>query len=95
VFGVLYPLLRLAPAMYGWAMRHRVYSLYGELKFLEQDLASRGAGDDKSDLIARLNRLDERASRFRVPAAFRPLLYTPRLHIRLIRQRARKPTPLV
>ena len=95
VFGVLYPLLRLAPAMYGWAMRHRVYSLYGELKFLEQDLASRGARDDKSDLIARLDRLDERASRFRVPTAFRPLLYTLRLHITLIRQRLESRPPPV
>lgn len=95
VFGVLYPLLRLAPAMYGWAMRHRVYSLYGELKFLEQDLASRGARDDRADLVARLDRLDERASRFRVPTAFRPLLYTLRLHITLIRQRLESRPPPV
>jgi len=95
VFGVLYPLLRLAPAMYGWTMRHRVYSLYGELKFLEQDLASRTALDDKTDLVARLDRLDERASRFRVPTAFRPLLYTLRLHISLIRQRLEHRPPTV
>jgi hypothetical protein len=95
VFGVLYPLLRLAPAIYGWTMRHRVYSLYGELKFLEQDLSSRTAQDDKADLIARLDRLDERASRFRVPTAFRPLLYTLRLHIALIRQRLEgRPPPV-
>ena len=95
VFGVLYPMLRLAPALYGWTMRHRVYSLYGELKFLEQDLASRGVQDDKADLIARLDRLDERASRFRVPTAFRPLLYTLRLHITLIRQRLESRRPPV
>jgi hypothetical protein len=79
--------------MYGWAMRHRVYGLYGELKFLEQDLSSRTARDDKTDLVARLDRLDERASRFRVPTAFRPLLYTLRLHITLVRQRLETRAP--
>ena len=89
VVGLLYPLLRLLPALYGWAMRSRVFRLYGELKFLEEELASRGARD-VADLVARLDRLEDRASRFRLPVAFRPLLYTLRLHIDLVRQRLRK-----
>lgn len=93
VFGVLYPLVRVAPAAYAWAMRRRVYALYGELKFLEQDLSARDAPADKADLLARLDRLDDRASRFRVPTAFRPLLYTLRLHITLIRQHVESRAP--
>jgi TRAP-type uncharacterized transport system substrate-binding protein len=87
VLGVIYPLLRFVPAIYGWAMRHRVFSLYGELRFLEQELDSADAKTNPADLLERLNRLEERASRFRVPVAFRPLLYTLRLHITLVRQR--------
>jgi hypothetical protein len=41
-------------------------------------------------LIARLDRLDERTSHYRVPVAFRPLLYGLRLHIALVRQRLEK-----
>jgi len=89
VLGVLYPLLRFSPAVYGWAMRRRVFTLYGELKFLEDELGSRGAQQDVTDLIARLDRLEDRASRFRLPVSFRPLLYALRLHINLVRERLR------
>jgi hypothetical protein len=90
VLGVLYPLVRFAPAAYGWAMRRRVFRLYGELKFLEDDLAARSTQDNLADLVTRLDRLEDRASRFRLPVSFRPLLYTLRLHISLVRQRLQK-----
>ena len=87
VLAVLYPMLRLMPVVYGWAMRRRVFTLYGELKFLEDELGSRGAQEDVADLAARLDILENRASRFRLPMSFRPLLYALRLHINLVRQR--------
>jgi len=91
VLAVLYPMLKFIPAAYGWAMRRRVFRLYRELKLIEDQAGSpnvraKGAGD----LLARLDRLDERSSRFRVPVAFRPLLYALRLHIALVRQRLEK-----
>jgi hypothetical protein len=87
VLGVLYPLLKFLPALYAWGMRRRVFRLYGELKFLEDDLLSRKAHEDVADLTARLDRLEDRASHFRLPVSFRPLLYALRLHINLVRQR--------
>ena len=42
VLAVLYPLLRFLPALYGWAMRRRVFRLYNELKRLEDELVSDG-----------------------------------------------------
>jgi len=90
VLAVLYPLLRFLPALYGWAMRRRVYRLYNELKRLEDELVSDRARDKAADLVARLDRLEERASRFRLPVSFRPLLYALRLHISLVRQRLQK-----
>jgi len=87
VLGIMYPLLRFLPALYAWAMRRRVFRLYGELKYLEDQLMSRSASQDVDDLVSRLGRLEERASRFRLPVSFRPLLYALRLHIDLVRQR--------
>ena len=87
VLGVLYPLLKFLPALYAWGMRRRVFRLYGELKFLEDELLSRKAQDEVTDLTARLDRLEDRASHFRLPVSFRPLLYALRLHINLVRQR--------
>jgi len=87
VLGVMYPLLRFLPALYAWAMRRRVFKLYGELKHLEDQLVSRSAQQDMGDLVSRLDLLEERASRFRLPVSFRPLLYALRLHIDLVRHR--------
>lgn len=88
VVGVLYPVIRLAPVLYGWSMRRRIFRLYGELKFLETELEKGGATDA---LRRRLERLEERADHIHVPVTFRHLQYTLRLHIGLVRQRLDAP----
>lgn len=45
IIGVRCPLFRLLPALFGWSMRHRVYRLYGELKFLEAVFNAAQPGD--------------------------------------------------
>ncbi len=84
--GVVYPLLRLAPAIYGWSMRHRIFSLYGELKVIDVESEIRGSAAI-GDLLARLEYLEERADRMRVPNAFAHFLYHLRNHINLTRTR--------
>jgi len=90
VVGVLYPAFRLLPALYGWAMRQRIFRLYGELKFLEAKLERRGAEQGMEDLGAQLDRLEDRVNHFRVPVAFAHMLYTLRSHIDLVRARIDK-----
>jgi hypothetical protein len=87
LIGVLYPLFRLLPAAYGWTMRRRIFRLYGELKFLEAELEAgvRGAAEDT--WTKRLDELEERVDRMRVPSAFAHMLYTLKVHIGLVRQR--------
>lgn len=86
VLGLLYPLLRFAPAGFGWAMRNRMLKLYGELKLLDDEL-TQGARSDIHDLAGRLDRLEERVSAVWLPVSFRPLLYQLKTHIALVRQR--------
>jgi TRAP-type uncharacterized transport system substrate-binding protein len=90
IIGVGYPLFRLLPALFGWSMRHRVYRLYGELKFLE---AAFGAAqpDQKAALFEQLDRLEQRANRMRVPSAYAQMLYTLKLHIGMVRQHEQNP----
>jgi TRAP-type uncharacterized transport system substrate-binding protein len=90
VIGVVYPILRFVPTLYGWAMRRRIFRLYGELKYLETELEGRGADKSVEDLTARLDRLEERANHFRMPMAFTHMLYTLRDHISLVRARLQK-----
>ncbi len=86
VIGVAYPLLRMAPTLYGWSMRRRIFRLYGELKFIEVELEARGERAAE-ELSARLQRLEERANHLPVPAAFAHFLYQLRNHIALVRAR--------
>jgi len=86
VVGVAYPLLRVAPALYGWGMRRRIFRLYGELKFIEIELEARG-GRAAEDLLVRLDRLEDHANHLRIPVGFAQFLYALRLHIDLVRTR--------
>jgi hypothetical protein len=86
VIGVAYPLLRMAPTLYGWSMRRRIFRLYGELKYIEVELEARG-GTAAQDLMAQLQRLEERANHLQVPSAFAHFLYDLRNHIGLVRAR--------
>jgi hypothetical protein len=93
VVGVAFPLLRLAPAIYGWTMRRRIFRLYGELRFIEVEVDSR-SGTAVSDLQSRLELLEERADRLRVPNAFAHFLYHLRNHIGLVRTRLQQAAAL-
>ncbi len=90
VVGVLYPLLRVSPGIFMSIQSRRVYGLYSELRLLERELASAGSTADHKDFIERLNQLEDRASGLRVPPSLRPHLYDLRLHIRLVREEAKK-----
>jgi hypothetical protein len=85
--AVLYPMLRLAPAVYGWGMRRRIFRLYGELKFIEAQLESRDPKAALDDLRVAMDRLELRANHMRTPTAFAHMLYTLRLHVRMVRER--------
>jgi TRAP transporter TAXI family solute receptor len=87
VIGAIYPIFRIAPALYGWGMRRRIFRLYGELKFLEGDLELRGSADDTGDLAERLERLEDRANHLQVPLAYTNQLYNLRRDIQLVRER--------
>lgn len=86
IMGVAYPLLRIAPALYGWSMRRRIFRLYGELKLIESELETR-AGRSTQEMLEQLERLEERANRQRVPLGFAHFLYQLRNHIGLVRAR--------
>jgi TRAP-type uncharacterized transport system substrate-binding protein len=97
LFGVIYPLLRLMPALYGWEMRLRIFRLYREMRILEKDLESRSERQDISDLNERLSGIEEKANHLRVALFYANQLYTLRMHIALVRERLmrRKGTPKV
>jgi TRAP transporter TAXI family solute receptor len=85
VFVLLIPLLKVAPAIYNWRVRSKVFRCYGELKFLEDDLKNHFDAAKLDDYRDRLDALDEEASQLHVPLGFTDLTYTLREHVNLVR----------
>jgi len=87
VLTLLLPLIRFAPAIYHWRIHARLCRIYGELKFLEQDLNQVQAEEARHELIKRLDAIEEAASRMPIPLRFTDMLYTLKAHINLVRTR--------
>jgi TRAP-type uncharacterized transport system substrate-binding protein len=83
--GVLYPAIRVMPSIFGWAMRRRIFKLYGELKDLESKVRLSGSDEEKEKLLKSLDNLDRKVRRLRMPVSFAHLVYTLRTHISVVR----------
>jgi len=85
VIALLIPLLRVAPAIYSWRVKSKVFRCYGELKFLEDDLKNHYDPARLTEYRERLDALDEEAAELHVPLGFTDLVYTLREHVNLVR----------
>ncbi len=88
--ALLIPLLRIAPPLYAWRMRSRIYRWYGELKFLEAEFRA-GRHGDRQALLARLDEIEHNANQCRIPLAYANELYTLREHVSLVRREVSQP----
>lgn len=86
IVALLIPLIRVAPSIYSWRIRSKVFRCYGELKFLENDLKQHFEPGRLPEYRQRLDAIDDEASGLPVPLAFTDLVYTLREHINLVRQ---------
>ena len=75
------------PVIAGALLRRRIFRLYGELKYIETQLESRDPKAALDDLRIAMDRLELRANHMRTPSAFAHMLYTLRLHVRMVRER--------
>jgi len=85
--ALLYPLFKLLPLMYGWIMRSKILPLYNEMRLIEHEIEDQDGGHDADTMIAKLDRLDQRASRLKLPTGYASMLYMLRAHIDLVRER--------
>ena len=87
VVVLLVPLLRMAPSIYSWRVRSKIFRCYGDLKFLENELRERYEAAHHAAYRERLDRIEAEACSLGIPLAFSDLLYTLRQHIDLVRSR--------
>jgi len=86
VFVLAIPLMRIAPALYGWRSRSRIYKWYGQLKFLEEAWRRDPGARPRDEWLSELDRLEARVNKIRTPLAFAHQLYILREHIGLVRR---------
>jgi len=81
------PLSRIAPALYTWLIKSRIYKLYGELRFLEMQLRHAQQPDELPRFREELDAIENKVDNLRLPVAFSSHLYELRSHIGLVRAR--------
>jgi TRAP-type uncharacterized transport system substrate-binding protein len=91
--AIVLPVMRFAPALYGWRARSRVYKWYGKLKFLESELDENPGARSRAEWLAELDRIEDQVHRLATPLAFANLLYTLREHIALVEAKVMKKAP--
>jgi len=87
VLAVGIPLARLMPVVYRWMIRRRIYRWYGELSFIER--AVDGGRGQRELQLRRLNEIEDRVNRLRIPASFGGEAYQLRSHVQMVRERLR------
>ena len=90
--ALLLPLSKIVPPLYVWRIRSRIYRWYGQLRAVEQELE--GAHGERrteicSQLLKRLDDIEELVNQISIPLAFADALYGLRSHINFVRQRVR------
>jgi TRAP-type uncharacterized transport system substrate-binding protein len=86
IAGIVYPLWSLAPKLYYWERRRRLYPMYRELKLIERELRA-GASGRREAILSRLDDLDRRARELAMPGPLNESTYALRYNIQLLRER--------
>ena len=84
---LLYPMVKLLPRMYDWLMQSRILRLYDEMRSIEREIETEGQAHNFDAISAKLDRLNQRANRLRLPTTYASTLYTLRSHLDLVRAR--------
>jgi TRAP-type uncharacterized transport system substrate-binding protein len=93
-FALLIPVFKIAPALYSWRVRSRIYRRYGELKFLEAEIEENPGRQTQAEWLARLDAIEADVNRIPTPLAYADMLYTLRSHVGLVRATVAKRTAI-
>jgi len=86
ILALLVPIVKFAPALYGWRVRSRIFRRYGELKFIEAEVEEDPGRASREEWLARLESIEAAVNRMPTPLTFSDMYYTLRSHIGLVRE---------
>jgi hypothetical protein len=84
---VIVPATRLAPAIYRWRVRSRIYRWYGALMAIERQMRGQHSEEDKEAVRERLDQIARAVSDLKTPPSFADQLYVLRDHVAAVRRR--------
>jgi hypothetical protein len=93
ILGIIYPAVKGLMSLYGWGMQRKIFLIYGELWWLEAELAALGANPPSEELRRRMEHLVRRTDRIRVSSNYIPMLYDLKERVSLVQQRFSTLTP--
>ncbi|OTP66328.1 TAXI family TRAP transporter solute-binding subunit [Caballeronia sordidicola] len=82
---LLFPALRLIPALYGWRVRSRIYRYYGALIAIERGALSTSTEEQRMALLAELDEIEASLNTLRMPLAYADAFYVLREHVGFVR----------
>jgi TRAP transporter TAXI family solute receptor len=86
IVAVLFPLFRIAPFLYSWRIRRRIFRYYGELKMIELEARQNPQSKSREQWLEEVDRIERAAHRIPTPLAFSNQVYTLRQHVHLVRK---------
>ena len=89
IVAVLLPLGKIAPPLYAFRVRSRVFRWYAQLREIEERLDEQRATPE--ELLEELAAMEAKVEKVIVPLSYTDELYTLRHHIALVRQRLLDP----
>jgi hypothetical protein len=87
LIAVLIPVVRIAPAVYDWRIKGRIFRWYRELKAVEIAAHTASGGDQKQALLRKLDEIEDGVAATRVPLTYWDYTYNLRQHIDFVRAR--------
>jgi hypothetical protein len=87
ILVLVIPISRIAPGIYQWRMRSRVYRHYTDLLAIDREVMAGPAADPLDSLERRLDHIEADLVSLNLPPRFREYAYTLRVHIDLVRNR--------
>ena len=89
-FLVLIPLFRVAPPLYNWRIRSRIYRWYAALREIDAVTEQEANAENAEAALKRLKEVDKEVASVSVPLSYAGELYNLRLHIGFIEEKLAK-----
>jgi TRAP transporter TAXI family solute receptor len=87
LLAILIPLTKIIPVFYNWLVRRKLFRCYGELRYLDTQAREPLDDEERKEMLAKLNEIEDRARVLRLPVSFSQYAYELRAHIELVRAR--------